>query len=352
MTLEELKKRYTDESEKGVSINKNKLYFKSEKKIVRNLSQITFRILNYILYSHLFFASLITNKNEDFEKYLPNLSWEDTLNECWNILNNVLSKEGIDSIEKFMSYIFSDIFPMLNEEQKIDKYETLIKFEDKLELNIQKIIKKYKENTDKNNLITNYEDKTSSVNLLKEIYTSLDYKKEEFPFYEYFYYTDYLNGKYINKNLDENKYPVLKYYLDSNNNQASNYNYSLDNLNLFNSVLNLINEKYYNKISREYAQKKKLKEEELYNNNKNLIDKFITFYNDNDLKTKYRVKLSNENPLCDFLLDGDTKFGVNYKNIYKKFAKEQNEKLEDLLNKKIKRRIFDINCKIELIYNK
>ena len=112
---------------------------------------------------------------------------------------------------------------------------------------------------------------------------------------------------------------------------------------MFNSVLNLINEKYYNKISREYAQKKKLKEEELYNNNKNLIDKFITFYN--GLKTKYRVKLSNYNPLCDFLLDGDTKFGVNYKNIYKKFAKEQNEKLENLLNKKIKRKIFDINCK-------
>ena len=118
--------------------------------------------------------------------------------------------------------------------------------------------------------------------MLKEKYTSLDYSKEEFPFYEYFYYTDYLNEKYITENLDhinENKYPLLKYYFDSKNNQTENNSYSFDNLILFNSVLILINETYYNKITREYAEKKKLKEEEIYANNKDLIDKFITFYN-------------------------------------------------------------------------
>ena len=59
------------------------------------------------------------------------------LNDCWIILKNQLLKENIDSIEKFMSYIFSDLFPILNEEKRIDKYDSLIKFEDKLESKIK-----------------------------------------------------------------------------------------------------------------------------------------------------------------------------------------------------------------------
>jgi hypothetical protein len=189
------------------------------------------------------------------------MKWAETLYECWTILKNELLKQNIDSIEKFMSYIFSDLFLILNEEEKIENYESLIKFEDILELKIKKIIQKYKEDMNQNDLINlkNDEDKTSSIYLLKETYTSLDYNKIDFPFYEYFYYTDYLNEEYINEKLshmDENKYSVLKNYLDSKNGKKDdNNNYSLDNLNLFNNALNLINEKYSNKIS-EYAEKK------------------------------------------------------------------------------------------------
>ena len=349
MTIEEYRNKYVInelKNEKGVFINNDKNYFKKDNKIIRNLSQISFRILNYILYSHLFFARLVTNK-KDFDKYLPKgMKWVETLYECWNILKNELLKENIDSIDKFLSYIFSDLFPILNKEKRISDYESLIKIEENLEINIQKIIKKYKEDTNKNNLIKKKdEDKSSFINLLKEIYTSLEYDKKEFPFYEYFYYTDYLNEKYIEEKLihmDDTKYTVLKVYLESQNKTADNTNnYSLVNLNLFNSVLNLINDKYFNKIPRDYAEKKKIKNEEIYLNNKDLIDKFIDFYNN----PKQKEKLSNENYLCDFLLDGNNKFGMSYINIYKNFAKEQNDKLEKLLDNKIEKGIFDPNCK-------
>ena len=122
-------------------------------------------------------------------------------------------------------------------------------------------------------------------------------------------------------------------------------NYLMDNLNLFNNVLNLINEIYSNKISREYAEKNKSKNEEIYFNNKNLIDKFITFYNNLKLIEGNKEKLSIDNPICDFLLDCNNKFGLSYKNIYKIFAKKQNERLKNLLDIKIKNGIFDINCK-------
>ena len=206
------------------------------------------------------------------------------------------------------------------------------------------MIRKIKEKNNSNNLKIKIEEKTSFINLLKETNASNEYKKEDFPFYQYFYYTDYLNEKYINEkfeDMDENKYPVLKQYLVSKIDKSDKNKYSLSNLNLFNSVLNLISENYTNQLSKDYAEKFKLINEDIYKNNKDLIDNFIKFYNSLEIEN---CKLSNENLLCDFLIV-DNKYGDSYKDIYKKFAKEQNEKLLILLDNKIDRGIFDINCK-------
>ena len=351
MTIDEYKEKYVineDNIKKGVFIysDKNDInYFKNDKKIVRNLSQITFRILNFILYSHLFFARLVTGKNEDFKEYLPGrMGWAETLYECWKCLENQLLKENIDSIEKFLSYSFVDLFKLLNKEHKIDDYESLIEIEDNLELEILKIIKNYKEyikDTYKNNMINKkkIEDKNSFISLLKETYTYREYSNEEYPFYQYFYFTNYLDQKYINEklsHLDKTNYPVLVKYIETKNNNGC----SLKNLNLFNSVLNLISENYLNKISREYAENTKLKnEKKFYDENKLLINEFISFVN----KTK-NENLSIDNPLSDFLLVGN-KFSEIYINIYNEFAKKQNEELEELLDNKINNGIFDANCK-------
>lgn len=85
--------------------------------VIRNLSQISYRILNYILYSNLFFSRIITN-NREYDKYLPRkMNWADLLCECWNILKNELLKINICSIEEFMNYIFIELFPLLNKEK-------------------------------------------------------------------------------------------------------------------------------------------------------------------------------------------------------------------------------------------
>ena len=352
ITLNEYKKKYIEKmdhkEEKGIYIPLDKSDFKSDSKIVRNLSQISFRLLNYILYSHLFFAKLISEGENDFDKYLPKeMSWIEAIYENWNILKNELLKIKINSIEKFTSYIFTSLFPKLNSQSHIETYEKLIEFEGELEKLIQKSIEDYKTELSKNEDIKkqNDEDKNSFISLLKETYSSY-YYRDTLPFYEYFYYTDYLNKKYIIEkmsHMEDNKYPLLKYYLDSYNKDKSDKNkYSLEDLNLFKTVLNLFNENYSNRISKKDAKNKILKDEKIYKNNEDKINKFIKFYN--NIRKKGTRELGIENPITDFLLI-DNEFGEAYKNIYNNFINEQNMKLEKLLDEKIDKGIFDINCK-------
>ena len=354
MTLKDFKEKYIYnliKEERGVFIS-TKESFKNGNKIIRNLSQISYRLLNYILYTHLFFAKLITNQNK-FNKYLPEgLSWIETLDECWNILQNELLKINIFSIEEFMNYIFVDLFPILNKEKAIDKFDDLIRFEDKLEKQIQEIIKKYEKISfyKKDN---NEDDKNSCCNLLKEKYESEYYQNEDFPFYRYFYYTDYLNEKYIIEKLeymDKSKYPVLKMYLDYNNEKEDKNDYIINNINLFNSVLNMLYQTYFNKISRKYSEKTKLKDIDIYQDNKKLFDDFINFYNNIKIKEiKVKKRLNNNNPLCDFFIDEANEYGRTYKIIYEYITKQQNKKIGDLIDIKIENGIFDINYKNEVV---
>ena len=59
------------------------------------------------------------------------------------------------------------------------------------------------------------------------------------------------------------------------------------------------------------------------------------------------IRLDIENKLEDFFVE-DNGIGITYKNIYKKFIKIQNEKLEPLLNIKLQKGLFDSNCKTKV----
>ena len=358
MTLNEFKEKYIQKlvnNEKGLPIiNKNS--FKKDNKIIRNLSQISYRLLNYILYSHLFFARILTKTNK-FDDFLPKgMNWGETLNECWILLKNELSQKEINKIDIFMNLTFKDLFYKLHNEENIDNYEDLLDFEKDLEELIQEKVQlsqkeceKYKKLMNENN-----EDKNSSINLLKEKYKSQNYKKDEYPYYEYFYYCDYLDEKYIIEKLshmDENKYPILKKYLEyQNKDKNENDDYSLDNLYLYNTTLNLFNENYSHKITRESAEKKLLKDDEIYQNieNKKLINDFIIYFNKLKIKnskdnTIIELKV-DQNHLCDLFLDDNNEIGKTYKDIYKKFIRKQNDEVENLLDIKIISGVFNSNC--------
>ena len=349
MDLEKFRDNYIIaefEKEKGIQKN-DEDFFRKDSKIVRSLSQITYRILNYILYSHLLFSKLY-NDVKNFDKYLPGkMSWIQVISECWEMINNELNKLGINSIDLFMNYIFSELFSALNKHKSITEFNELEEFEKHLEELIQKKILSFKENYKSLNKTMN--DKFSFQDLIEERY--MDLNNNEYPFYKYFYYSDYINEAYLLDKIKskKDKYPVLFKVLESNINKKAN-KYSLDNLPNFNEVLNLFNEKYFNSIKRNKAttlQLKDIKDEELYNNNRSSIKTFIDFFNNLKLKdTKNEnLVLSDESKLADFFVDNNNEFGKSYKEIYSIFIKEQNSEISDLLDYKIEKEVFERNCK-------
>ena len=360
MTLKEFEEKYMYklyEREKGLPSNIDKNYYLRDNKIIRNLSQVSYRLLNYILYSHLFFARLSTNL-ERFDRYKPkdkdkDMSWGEILTESFILLKKELEKKEIYSIDIFMNSIFKELFVKLHEKECINEYKDLVEFEKELDnLILDTIkkssneIKKYEENINKSN-----NDINSSINLLTELYDKEKYRKEEYPDYEYFYYSDYLDEKYLLKNIlshnEYKKYPMLNKYLNYKNNEEDKY--PLEKLSLFNKVLNMISEKYSHKITRQYAETTLLKDTEIYKNadKSKLIDKFIKFYNELKLKDKGKeMKLkADKNHLSDFVLDDNNEYGKTYIDIYKIFIEKQKNEIKDILDIKIIEGIFNSNCK-------
>ena len=362
MTLEDFKNQYIRplySKEKGLNII-NIDDFKKNNKIIRNLSEISYRLLNYILYCHLFFAKLYT-QSEKFDNYKPKeMSWISVIKNCFTKLKAELEKKDIKHLGIFMNCIFKELFNKLHNKECINNFEDLINFEDELEKLIQEKCEKAKEEINQFKQLEkdSIKDEKSSIALIKEIYDKNKYNNRDYPFYEHFYYTDYLDEDYIQnllKDKDENDYPVLVKYLQFKKQKKSKDKdkYSLDNLIPFNKVLQLFNDNYSNQISRDFAEKKMVKDSELYQDKKNskLVDDFIILYNSLELSDEQGNKLElnvEKNCICDFLLIDDNKYGKSYTKIYKIFIENQNKELVTLLDKKIDSGVFNINCKLKI----
>jgi hypothetical protein len=250
-----------------------------------------------------------------------------------------------------MNYIFLDLFSILNAQKSLTDYNMFIEFEDKLDKLILKKVVEFKEEYKKMKNLTNFDSKDRSFfqNMIEERYTELN--KDDYPFYKYFYYSEYIKEEYLINNLyhqERDRYPVLLKVLENNIIKSNQTKYSLENLPTFNNVLNLFNDTYSNSIKREKANIIKLKNEEIYSNNRSSIKNFINFYNSLKLKSEENdgiiLKLSEESKLSDFFIDDDNEIGKSYKYIYNQFINEQNNEISDLLQIKIRNGIFEKNC--------
>ena len=115
-----------------------------------------------------------------------------------------------------MNYIFFDISDILNDIVDNKDFECFMNFEENLERVISKKIKNFLIESKSLDKLSNpdKDDKNSSLYLLNEKYQAND--QNNYPFYNYFYYSNYINEDYLLNQIShkvENKYPVLFKYL-------------------------------------------------------------------------------------------------------------------------------------------
>ena len=148
MLFEEYKKDRIDpilEANKFGIIKVDKIDFKNINIKIRNLSNIGYRILNFILYSYLFYAnSLGFISNENIKNYTcDEMTCFDMLEIDWNILKDELRQKGILNMHIFMDIIFDNFYKKVMYCKKLQTLEERNKFEDECEKLLNDSFQKY-----------------------------------------------------------------------------------------------------------------------------------------------------------------------------------------------------------------
>ena len=201
LTLQEFKEKFVDDKipiiEKGIIKNFDVESFKNLD-FVRDMNIITFRLLNFILYSFLMSSYIIKSLSEEESKNFlikgekPYLFSVIKLN--WDLLKNALKGKKVENVQIFMNMVFDYIIEKINNLGMIDSEEKLKSFEKDIDDYIMDIISK-QENVEKMNneyKSLNKELKKISPFSLKEIIKSTfdpseyEEKKQDYPDMKYY----------------------------------------------------------------------------------------------------------------------------------------------------------------------
>jgi len=328
-----------------------KLVFQDIHQKVRKLSQIGYRLLNFILYSHLFYANCLKFiPNENMDKYIcGGMNIIQMLENDWNFLKDGLQSKGIQIIQIFMNLIFDKLSEKLKTCKEIKTTQDREKFEDEVEKLLEQSYKEYDAYSkiySENNEKLLQLDKNSMKSLVLETNDIKEYDENDYPFYKYFLMTTYPSKQNFIDELQkvpqyERKYPLLANYLKKDNKEK----FLLKYIPEFNEFCNFMIDYYSYKISRDDASQKILKEEELYKNDDHKFkDKFKSFTNiwNKHLKP-YAIKygcrdemppidLNESLPVANFLNDnGDICKGMYIAAAYQNFIEWQNNFLDSLI---------------------
>ena len=134
----------TQKKEVGFNIIE-KYHFEIEDKKVRKLSNIGYRLLNFISYSHIFYSFCIGNlpKNKLDECLIKDCTILKIIEIDWNLLKKALRQKNIDSIQIFINMIFKELIKLIKKYKITQDYKERENFEIQVEELISKYLLKY-----------------------------------------------------------------------------------------------------------------------------------------------------------------------------------------------------------------
>ena len=347
--------------QKGLKPVNFETFLKNEE-TVRKMKDITYRFLNFLLYSFIFYGYKIGNiEDKNINKYLiANMTPFEIIEINWKMIGGIVGK---NNVEIFFNLIFEDIMqnivntPDFKIKGKTGDFEKEI---DDVIINLigeKDKINNYKE---KNERILNIKPDSSKV-IIQEIFPYNKYDKKIFPDFKYFYLSelpskeDFIN-KFNSRENNKEDYPIINMILnDQEIQQKAKLMKYLPKINeLCNYIINFVSFRY----SREEA-KKILIEQEINDDKINLLKEFIPIYN--ELRFYMRQKLGNayskmelnELKLSDLCIDSEEEgFGFNIYLIYKEMIEWQNNFINTIINSgkqklQIYKELFELKIMIQ-----
>ena len=186
---------------------------------IRDLEQIPFRTINFILFSYLFFSKIlfyISELNLNIFQ-VKDMTLFESLEADWDILEELLKEKKIKSVQIFFNVIYPEVYQLIDScqffenSQKSKLFETLFQQKIKEILNNTKEIKDYE---NMNSALLNY-DPLSDIAIIYERFPPQIYKKDSYPDMELFLNTitpniEDFKKKFLVISNTEDKYPLLK----------------------------------------------------------------------------------------------------------------------------------------------
>ena len=375
--LNEYKKRYVDKylNKQTKGIMKEEFTFFVNRNIkVRNLDELSFRFLNYILYSHLFYANLLGYiSNEEIKTYTyGEFNCVKLIEKNYEIIQNILKEKGINNIKSFMNIIFDKINELMRNVGDMSTLEKREEFENSIKIYLEKLINDkniYYEEEIKYNKFNEKIKQTNPNNLIEiisENYSPLIYDFNDYPNLMYFLLSKYPDLTDMNLNLNKtinnnNKYFLIKEILNENIGGLE----LMKNIIDINKLVNMLYIKYNNKIERDEAKKMNIidcfaKSENIENIKKNILIPYMNSWN------KIKSKCTNflcwpTMPIIDITMahalnyflpdDGELYGGLYLSSAYRFFIDTQNIFINNVIksidtNSLHKKYLFQLNQKI------
>ena len=356
--LDQFKQRYVDvhlnQQPKGI-IKEDPAYFVNRHNKVRSLDELSFRLMNYLLYSHLFFNNLMGYlSDEDLSTFTHGeFTCIRMIEKNWEIIETILAERGINDVKHFINIIFDKIIELMSNIQDLSTIQKRQEFETSINNYIEELINNREQYDNEELKYNNYNEKIkgSSPQSLNEIisenYSPFGdlYDENDYPYLGLFLISKYPDLIEMEKSLEKKKDYTQNYCL-LNQVIICNEDYGrIENVVNINKLVNLLYQKYNNKIERDKAKTKKILEcfdenENIEEIKKDLLIPYIDSWNKIKSKaTNYlcrptmpELTVTMEHTLIHFLPDdGEICGGMYLASAYKYFIQMQNEFVKTII---------------------
>ena len=337
--------RYND-LKRSMGCNKEN-FLRREK--IRNLEQISYRILSFIYYSHLFISSIfgyITDINLNIFA-IKDMTLFQTLETNWDIIQELSNK----NIRIILNVLYGPIYQLFSgvhyfaSLQSFESFENLFNQKIKQGILNTKGMSQYEED---NSLLLDF-DPFSDMAIIYERFPPFIYKEEIYPCTEFFLHSKIptiaiFKKKFSNILNSEDKYPLLKIILTQDMDKIR----LLQEIPKINKLANFLLERCSFQYSRKSANDLKLKSEFDFSEIKQDVLDFIESWNKvrplvegygckqfKNNNQKYFTEINTNSPLAYFLVDeGDFGHGMVLAAMYKTLIDLQNTFLNQIINSK------------------